>query len=156
MNISSDIYPKLQKWDKRFLDLCVHISEWSEERGRRVGCVVVGEGNVIVSTGYNGLPRRISATPEERHERTSGEKYLWFEHAERNAIYNAARHGIRLADCRIYSNLFPCADCSRAIIQSGISALICLAPPSKEDFFARSMDVSLALLKEAGVEIRLY
>lgn len=156
MNIPKNVYHGMQKWDNRFLELCIHISEWSEEKGRKVGCVIVGEGNVIVSTGYNGLPRGISSLPEHRHERSTGEKYLWFEHAERNAIYNAARHGIKLSGCRLYSNLFPCSDCTRALIQTGIKELVTFRPPENEATFGRSMEVSLEMLSEAKVEVRLY
>jgi dCMP deaminase len=154
--VSSEYYQSKVKWDKRFLGLCVHLSAWSEERGRRVGSVIVGDGNVILSTGYNGLPRRVSALPDNRHDRAAGEKYLWFEHAERNAIYNAARIGVPLAGARIYSNLFPCADCTRAIIQSGIVELICYQPPEGDANFGRSMSVAMQLLEETGVKVTLY
>ncbi|WP_210527158.1 deoxycytidylate deaminase [Rubellimicrobium arenae] len=144
-----------ERWDKRFLGLCDHIAGWSEERGRRVGAVIVGDGNVILSTGYNGLPRGISGDIEDRHNRVTGEKYFWFEHAERNAIYNAARTGVPLAGSAIYSNLFPCADCMRAIIQSGISTLITYERPANEVNFAASMEVSIRLIREAGLALRL-
>lgn len=134
--------------------MCLLIASWSEERGRKVGAVIVGDGNVIVATGFNGLPRGISSHDEVRHNRETREKYLWFEHAERNAIYNAARIGGRLAGCRIYVNIFPCADCARAIIQSGLSELITTYPDDSEAVFFESMRVASALLEESGVIVK--
>ena len=145
---------KLDRWDNRFMNLCDIISEWSEERGRKVGAIIVDESNTIVSTGYNGLPRGISSSPESRHSRENDEKYYWFEHAERNAIYNAARIGVSLLGCRMYSSLFPCADCTRAIIQAGLAELVTRTQPEAEIKFGRSMNVSVELLKEAQIKLR--
>jgi dCMP deaminase len=143
-------------WDTRFFSLCALLSSWSEDRSRQVGSVIVGAGNVILGTGYNGLPRKVSADHEARHSRENGEKYLWFEHAERNAIYNMARAGISTSGCRIYINNFPCADCARAIIQSGIIQLNSFAPDMADVNFARHYRVAEAMLSESGVEIRLF
>lgn len=132
------------------------MSNWSEDRGRKVASVIVGADNEIRSTGYNGLPRGINSGVESRHGRHDGEKYYWFEHAERNAIYNAARIGTPLAGCRMYINLFPCADCTRAIIQSGIVELNTFEPPSEEEVFGRSFEVSKEMLAEAGVSVNYF
>lgn len=91
-----------------------------------------------------------------RHSREADEKYYWFEHAERNAIYNAARIGVPLEGARIYVNLFPCADCCRAVIQSGLRELNTLAPPVNDFKYLRSFEVSQEMLKEAGVAVRLF
>jgi dCMP deaminase len=143
-------------WDERFFSLCMLLSSWSEDRSRQVGSVIVGAGNVILGTGYNGLPRKVSADDETRHSRENGEKYLWFEHAERNAIYNMARAGIATSGCRIYINNFPCADCARAIIQSGIIQLNSFAPDVADLNFTRHYRVAEMMLMESGVEIRLF
>src|ERR1700730_7777629 len=74
----------MSKWDARFFDLCGLVGSWSEDRSRRVGAVIVGPANEVRSLGFNGLPRRISTEDDERHNRADGEKYYWFEHAERN------------------------------------------------------------------------
>ncbi len=138
------------------MSMCEFLASWSEERGRKVGAVIVGSGNTVVSSGYNGLPRGVLSHFENRHDRSSGEKYYWFEHAERNAIYNAARLGIGIEGCRIYTNLFPCADCTRAIIQSGIVRIITRTPPENDPIFRDSMNISMKMLGEAGVEVVLY
>jgi dCMP deaminase len=143
-------------WDIRFFQLCNLLASWSEDRGRRVGAVVVGPGNEIRTTGYNGFPRGVNARVDNRHSKENGEKYLWFEHAERNAIYNAARFGASLEGCRIYCSLFPCAECVRAVIQSGINELNTHLPPKNDPVFNRSFEVSIEMLQEAGVGVRLF
>ena len=87
------------KWATRFLGACDHMAQWSEDRDFKVGCVIVGPGHEIRAAGYNGLPRGVSDVDNSRFERASGEKFHWIEHAERNAIYNAARAGAKIAGC---------------------------------------------------------
>lgn len=136
------------------MEMCDLIATWSEDRGRKIGCVIVGEGNTILSTGYNGLPRGISAREESRHDRTSGEKYAWFEHAERNAIFNAARSGTRLVGSVMYCSHYPCVDCARAIIQSGIVELVTRQKPETDNRFGTSMNIAQQLFAEAGIKVR--
>jgi len=111
---------KKVKWAHRYTDLATTISFWSEDDSTKVGAVIVKDDR-IVSVGYNGFCRGVDQTLSERHERPT--KYLFFEHAERNAIYNAGRD---LHGATMYMNFHPCpcADCTRAIIQSGISTVI--------------------------------
>lgn len=147
---------KCNQWDARFLGLCDMIASWSEDTSRKVGSVVVGPSNEIRSTGYNGFPRGVDSSLGERHQREAGEKYLWFEHAERNAIYNAAGSGTMTTGCKMYVNSFPCADCARAIIQSGISQLNTYAFDPKDEKFGRHFIVANEMLREAGVEVRAF
>lgn len=144
------------RWDTRFFELAKLVSTWSEDTGRAVGAVVVGRAQDVRSIGFNGFPRKVSGLDKDRFSRIGGEKYYWFEHAERNAIYNAARSGVVTEGCTIYSTLFPCSDCVRAIIQSGISCLKTYSPPSEDPHYRRSFEVALAMAQEAGVEIELY
>src|SRR5580704_10834190 len=111
-------------WDERFMGLAHHIAHWSKESGRRVGAVVVGPDKEIRATGFNGFPRGVRDDVPERHSRETGAKYLWSSHAERNAIYNAARIGVPLKGCVMYVPWFPCVECAKAIIQAGISELV--------------------------------
>lgn len=147
---------KQQKWHRRFFDLSDHISKWTEDRDFSVGAVIVDDAHVVRSTGYNGLPRGISDKDETRFDRKSGEKFFWFEHAERNAIYNAARMGTPLDGCTIYVNRFPCSDCARAIIQSGIASVYCPPKPVNDGALDHSFDVSEVLLKEAGLTVMAH
>ncbi|AGI66730.1 putative dCMP deaminase family protein [Octadecabacter antarcticus 307] len=145
----------ITNWDRRFFQLSNTIAGWSEDQSRKVGCVIVSQENGILSTGYNGFPREVLDKPD-RHSSLDGEKYYWFEHAERNAIYNAVRSGSALLNSRLYVNLFPCADCTRAIIQSGVKELNTFAPDQNEKFFQRSFEVSISMLNEASVQLRLF
>lgn len=126
-------------WDNKFMALALNISEWSKDRSRKVGCVVVGPQHEIRTTGYNGFPRGVNDTCEHKHQRPA--KYLWTEHAERNAVYNAARYGIGLEGCTIYVPWYPCMDCARAIVQSGISAIVCREPDFKDPTWGEQFKV---------------
>jgi dCMP deaminase len=139
-------------WDRRFIDLARHVGSWSKDRSRQVGCVIVGSDNIVRAIGYNGFPRGLDDDLEERHERPA--KYLWTEHAERNAIYGAARIGISLAGCRIYLPWFPCVDCARAIVQTGIAELIGIKPDFADAKWGEDFATSLKILDEAKVVVR--
>ncbi len=134
--------------------LAHHIAGWSKEHGRRVGCVVVGPHKEIRSTGYNGFPRGVNDDVLERHSAETGEKYRWSSHAERNAIYNAARVGVPLQGCVIYVPWYPCVDCAKAIIQSGIAELVAYQPDFGEPKWGRDFEMVEIMLLESGVKVR--
>ena len=102
--------------------------------------------------GCNCFPRGVSANVEARHHRP--EKYFWFEHAERNAIYAAARAGIPLDGCRAYLPWFPCMDCARALVQAGIVELIATRPDVGDPKWGEDFKRVERLLAEAGVDLR--
>ena len=108
-------------WHTYFMTMVYLVAMKSKDKSTHIGAIIVGEDNEIRSTGYNSFPRQINDNKEERYERP--EKYYWMEHAERNAIYNAARVGIPLNKCIMYTNGLPCPDCARAIINSGIEVV---------------------------------
>jgi dCMP deaminase len=139
-------------WDHRFMELARHVATWSKDKSRQVGCVIVGPDNVVRAIGFNGFPRGLNDDDEARHQRPA--KYLWTEHAERNAIYTAARNGVALAGTRMYLPWFPCVDCARAIAQSGIVELNVNAPDLSDPQWGDSFGVSIELLDEAGVRVR--
>jgi dCMP deaminase len=141
----------ITEWDNRFLDLARHIGQWSKDRSRKVGCVIVGPSREIRAIGYNGFPRGTDDAPSDRHERPT--KYLWTEHAERNAIFQAARIGIALQGSTLYLPWFPCMDCARAIVQAGIARLVAMRPDISEPEWGKQFEAALELLSEASVEI---
>lgn len=124
----------------------------------KTSCLVVGPDREIRSTGYNGLPRGVREENSERFERP--EKYYWMEHAERNAIYNAARVGVPLVGCAMYLNWYPCMDCARAIIQAGIVRLVCDKARTMERWNDPKWSGDFlrvgAMFSEAGVVVELY
>lgn len=129
----------------------------SKDKSTKVGALIVKNDGTPLSWGYNGFPRGANDNDEKRHERPL--KYLWTEHAERNAIYNAARSGIELAGSRLYvTTLISCPDCARAIIQAGIKTLFiqkkALDPANQKgkDWLAE-WEFTKGMLQECGVEI---
>jgi len=140
-------------WDGRWLALAREVGSWSKDRSTKVGCIIIGDGKRMLSAGYNGFPRGVDDDIDARHERPL--KYLLTEHAERNAIYNAARNGADLWDSVMYSTLYPCADCARAIIQSGIVKVITPEPDWSLPGWADSFAASKIMFREAGVRVRL-
>jgi len=142
-------------WEQYFIKLASVVAEKSKDRSTKVGVVIVGPEKEVRSTGFNGFPRGIDDDIEERHERPI--KYEWTEHAERNAIYHAARIGVSLNGCSMYFNYepVPCTVCARAIIQAGITRLIGYRnrPFPGIGYWPTSLETAKEMLNEAGVEI---
>jgi dCMP deaminase len=146
-----------EKWDLRFLNMAKEMATWSKDRSSKVGCIIVGPNREIRTSGYNGMPRGVNDEIDSRHERPL--KYSYFEHSERNAIYNAARIGISLDGCTLYcgSTLMgpPCVDCARALIQSGITRVVGSKgdndPSLWEERWKASMLISIEMFNEAGI-----
>jgi len=141
----------MTNWDKRFMDLADYIAGWSKYRGRHVGAVIVDDRRTVVSLGYNGAPRGCIDDDDDKY--LPDTKYLFAEHAERNAIYNAARS---LIGCTMYVMWFPCADCARAIIQSGIKKLVVKLPNWDDPDWGKHFRAARKMLEESGVEIQWY
>lgn len=154
---------KRPDWDQLYITMCYLVGMRSKDPSTHVGCVIADSDNVLISTGYNSLPRGIDPDPEaSRLSRENGEKYFWIEHAERNAIYNAARRGTTLKGCKLYVPWTPCADCARAIIQTGIAEVV--VHRNGQDFYDKhtngkwigSADRTNRMFLEAGVKLRFH
>lgn len=143
-------------WDEYFVSLMYLVAMKSKDEKTQNGAVIVGPDNEIRSTGYNSFPRGINDDVPERQERP--EKYHWFEHGERNAIYNAARIGVSTKDCKLYVSGVPCTDCARGIIQAGISEVIVDTRLSdlENDLWKEHAKRSLVMFEEAGIKVRYY
>jgi dCMP deaminase len=142
------------KWHVRFLRLAHEIASWSKDRSTKVGAVVVRPDRTPGPYGYNGFPRQVNDNVDRRHQRP--DKYDWTEHAERNAIYNAARIGTALEGCTMYVTHFPCVDCTRAIIQVGIERVVVDESSLGGAFgerWADGRDITKEMFDEAGVEV---
>lgn len=143
-----------EKWHKRFMEVAELVKTWSKDPSTKVGAVVVGPDREIRSTGYNGLVRGVDDNKPERLERPT--KYDFFEHAERNAVYNACLIGASLKGCVIYVTSMPCPDCARAIIQSGIKMVVTHKVTIDENSPANTWRDKLAyseeMFKEAGID----
>lgn len=144
-----------ERWVKKHFALAILVSTYSKDNSTKCGAVIVRPNNSIASTGYNDFPRYVAEYVERRDRPT---KYLYTEHAERNAIYNCNENmeGYTMFVYAYPNSLFICADCARAIIQSGIKTIY--APhPDNTDVIAHwsdSCEASRIMFDESGVEVR--
>jgi dCMP deaminase len=146
---------KIPSWDQYYLDICKVVAKRSKDPNTQIGCVIVGPAHEIRSTGYNSFPRGIRDDVPERLQRPA--KYLWIEHAERNAICNAARAGTATEGCTIYVEVMPCMDCGRAIVQAGISEVVVSAERMSQyssQYYDEHFRLVETLFLEAGVKVR--
>lgn len=146
-------------WDIYFINLAKNVAKKSKDRSTKVGAIIVNDHDEIVATGFNGFPRGIDDENPAYHERPL--KYDVTEHAERNAIYQAAARGSACRGTTLYLGHSPwngiCTDCARAIIQAGIKTII---GPEAERFAGRGEQweqncrTAQNLLKEAGIVVK--
>jgi len=143
-------------WDDYFMNMAYLVAMKSKDASTHIGAVVVGEDNEVRSVGYNSYPRGINDFKDERQVRP--EKYFWMEHAERNSVYNATLCGTSLKGCKVYTNGIPCADCARAIIQSGIKEVIIDKKwdDNNDDIWIENANRTKILFEEAGVSLRYW
>jgi dCMP deaminase len=143
-------------WKEYFRGIAHQVKLKSKDRYTQIGAVVVGSDNQIVSTGYNSFPRGIDDSIDERQERP--EKYYWFEHAERNSLYNAALIGVSTKGCTMYLTCgIPCSDCARGIINSGIKKIVCeRVGGAVGNLWDEHAKRSIEMFNEAGVRIEYY
>lgn len=138
-------------WDTYFLALVSLISKRSKDPNTQVGAVIVNDLNQIISTGYNGFPRGIDDNLHSwlREGEWKDTKYPYVVHAELNAILSSKTN---VRDCVLYTSLFPCNECSKSIIQSGIKKVI--YSNDKYDYMIENK-ISKQMLKTAGVKLEL-
>ncbi|CAF4244777.1 unnamed protein product, partial [Rotaria magnacalcarata] len=146
---------KPPNWNELFMLKVYLTAEKSKDPRTKIGAVLVRDRRDLVS-GYNGIPEGVQDLPN-RFQRPI--KYMYFEHAERNAIFTAARHGIRTDGAILYVQALPCVDCARAIIQSGIRKIFVheqfykISTAIKRDNWIGHDDVTMQMLDEANVEL---
>lgn len=137
-------------WDEYFMGVALLASMRSKDPNTQVGACIVDNENRILSTGYNGFPSGCSDDefPWEREGDFGQTKYPFVVHAELNAILNA--RGKNLTGAKIYVALFPCNECAKSIIQSGIKEVIYLS-----DKYAETKETlaSKRMLASAGVRL---
>jgi|ERR1035437_464324 dCMP deaminase len=140
-------------WNKRFIELTKHIAQWSKDK-TKVGAVIVDEDNRIISTGYNGLPQNCNDNDETRHIKPK--KLSFVVHAEINAIFSCAKAGIKTKGCTMYLTWYPCCDCAKAIIQSGIKKIVCYEPDWKDDSWGQSFLYANEMFGETNINVVYY
>ena len=137
-------------WDEYFMGVALLAAMRSKDPNTQVGACIVDGENRILSTGYNGFPHGCSDDefPWEREGGFTETKYPFVVHAELNAILNA--RGKNLTGAKIYVALFPCNECAKAIIQSGIKEVVYL---SDKYATADNTVTSKRMLNAAGIKL---
>ena len=137
-------------WDDYFMGVSLLAAERSKDPSTQVGACIVSDDNRILSTGYNGFPQGCSDDlfPWNRDESAGETKYNFVVHAELNAILNAG--GKSLVGSRIFVSLFPCHECAKAIIQSGVKEVVYLSDKYNGTV---SDNASKRMLNAAGVKL---
>ncbi len=109
-------------WNEYFMEICKMVAQRSTCDRAFVGCVLVNESNRIVSTGYNGSVTGNPHCDEIGHTMRDGHCIATI-HAEMNALLYCAKEGISVKNSKAYVTHFPCLNCTKALIQAGISAI---------------------------------
>lgn len=170
------------EWNEYFFRHVYLAAQKSKDNRTKIGAVLVrADSRAIISEGFNGICRNVidpQDDPEKQdyykyigkensikrlsqfdYRKEKPTKYHFYEHAERNSIYNCARHGISTLNSVLYTQGIPCSDCARGCIQAGISKIIIHKQwpnltHSKQ--WVESIGFSKEMLKESGVEIEIY
>lgn len=142
-------------WDEYFIKIAEVVSRKSKDPSSKIGAVIVTPEHEIVATGFNGFPRGINEYDPTRWERPI--KYKYVEHAERNACYSAAKRGASVQGCTLYLTGFgpptvPCVECTKAVIQSGITTIKGYAYKPAPDNWLDDLAFAQHLLQETNVE----
>ena len=141
------------KWDEYFMAVAKLSAMRSKDPNTQVGACIVSKDNRILSIGYNGTPNGYNdeCFPWDREGDPLNTKYMYVVHAERNSILNFRGNNKELENSKIYVDLFPCNECAKEIIQSGIKEVIYLS-----DKYAHTNEtiVSKKLFDECGIKYR--
>ena len=137
-------------WDEYFMGVAMLSAKRSKDPNTQVGCCIVSKDNKIIGIGYNGFPKAISDDdlPWEREGEYLNTKYPYVVHAEANAILNSTRN---LEGARAYVTLFPCNECAKLLVQSGIKEIIYLFDFHHDD---KETLASRKILEMSGVKLR--
>lgn len=139
-----------KSWDQHFLDIAKLVAERSKDPHTKVGAVLVRDRRII-SSGYNGIPRGVLEDDPKRHLPPT--KYLYYEHAERNALYNSVYEGISTKGSTLYCTWTSCTDCARGLIQAGIKRIVVPEDPVITDIWLENFSIAGVMLKEAGIGV---
>jgi dCMP deaminase len=140
----------MDKWDLRHYLLAMHVASWSKDPTTQVGAVVVGADRRHMALGYNGFPRGVRDDVLRYKDRPT--KYLFTQHAERNALDNAQ---FSCTGGTLATTMFPCIECTKSIISKGIVRLITppMPEPIAEPSWRDNCPIARNMLAEASVQI---
>ncbi len=137
-----------KKWDVRFMEIAKVSASWSKDPDVKVGAVIVDHTRRILGGGYNGFPRGVFDLPERYDDKMVKNRMV--VHAEANAILNSL--GRSFVEATLYCTRFPCCECTKMIIQVGISIVVTPEPPTiQESTWAEQVPFAKQMMLEAGV-----
>ena len=142
---------RILSWDEYFMGVAKLSGLRSKDPNTQVGCCIVNQNKKIVAVGYNGMPMGCNDKDfpwNVKEGSLENTKYAYVVHAELNAILNSTQ---QLCGCTIYVSLFPCNECSKAIIQSGIKEIVYA---DDKYFGTPSFIASRRMLEASGVKVR--
>jgi dCMP deaminase len=142
--------------DRIGLERARAVARQSRDPKTQVGCVILHPDRGLVSEAANDFPAGLMISANSGR-RLAPEKYKWIEHAERRAIYAAARDGVPTRGATLY--LYggePCAECARGAIEAGIIRIVCAPDPSKTGHWRQSYEVSRAMLAECAIALETW
>lgn len=142
-----------ESWISHFMSMAELVARKSKDPSTKVGCILVAPDMSVISTGFNGFPRGCFDTPNLYENREI--KIRRIAHAELNAIAQAAKNGSRTGGCIAVVTLHPCSQCTAALINAGISEVICPPIPSNTKWLDSFLEAKQMLL-EAGVPITYW
>ncbi len=156
INLENDVTTKRTdylSWDEYFMAVALLSGLRSKDPNTQVGACVANEQNKIVGVGYNGFPWGCSddELPWNREGNFLDTKYPYVCHAELNAVLNSITYSLH--GCRIYVALFPCNECTKVIVQSGIREIIYLSDKYKD---TDSVRASKIILNQANINYRQF
>jgi len=140
-------------WDEYFMSIVKLSEERSKDPNTQVGACIVDQNNRIISIGYNGMPNGVNddEIPWDREGNPLETKYFYVCHAELNAILN--NRNKNLEGCTLYVSLFPCNECAKLIIQSGIKKIVYFSDKYKD---TDSTKASKIMFDKSGVSYVQY
>jgi len=146
------------KWQRHFIEQARLKASMSKDTSTQCGCVLVDLNRNEVAFGYNGMVRGMDDAVSWRHQRP--QKYAFFEHSERNALYGAARRGVATDGTVAFVTGPPCVDCTRGLIQAGIRAIFIpeyhnFRDQEVSDRWRESCRFSVQHINECGVMLRV-
>ena len=142
----------MANWHKRMMDTAKLVASWSKDPSRQVGAVIFNPiTHAVLSQGYNGFARGVTDDIQTTCDRETRLRHT--VHAETNAIYSAARHGIRLVGMAMAGTLYPCASCALAIVQSGIDLVVTYQPDWENDKYSADFAVTSQIFSETNTQV---
>lgn len=142
----------MDKINKYYLLAKYNAELFSKDPNTKVGALIMKPDlSCILSTGINGMPRKVKDDDPVRWQRPT--KYKYCSHAELNAVCNAAKSGTATEGASAIVTLFPCSECCKALIQAGIKTVYTPPPNIKDEVWGDSFTTSLIMFEESGMNV---